>query len=436
MPTGKHRIYWANTLFDMADRRFNAHCAERLRRAGFDVFLPQEADVNLELHTSEASAKRIFETDTRAILESDLVTACIDQETIDSGVACGVGIAFSFGIPVLALHTDIRQHRGGSGHICKNPYVIGAIEALGEVAPSLDRLLELLPRYVHGSGPTMAKDNGPNVASGVAGHFDEVAHMYEGYVRRLHTWYQPKWRVEPFVDHWVRLMDGRIHVLEIGCGTGGLGPHLCRQYAELSYVGYDISEQMIAVARAVSGGERRRYTSDWEEVVQGTKDVPFDIVLAMFTLHDRRDKGNVIGTVLPCVRQSGLIQIADISILDLPELTRFLQRVVLTPAVAYDPRLTPQWLTSISEKWSLTLRDCRLAVPRVSFPSIEDLDEYLLTFGIYKGMDLPLGLKPTEASANRDRIRNALLKQRFPFVDQRAFILCVLEKKRESPPGS
>jgi nucleoside 2-deoxyribosyltransferase len=40
------QIYWANALFTEADRRFNAYYVKRLREAGYDVFLPQEAAVN------------------------------------------------------------------------------------------------------------------------------------------------------------------------------------------------------------------------------------------------------------------------------------------------------------------------------------------------------------------------------------------------------
>ena len=103
----KRQIYWANALFTEADRRFNAYYVKRLREAGYDVFLPQEADVNEGILPT---AEDIFRVDTTAVMNSCLLVACLDQETIDSGVACEIGLAYAFGIPIIGLYTDIRQH--------------------------------------------------------------------------------------------------------------------------------------------------------------------------------------------------------------------------------------------------------------------------------------------------------------------------------------
>jgi len=48
----------------------------------------------------------------------------------------------------VGLYTDIRQHRTGSGHMYKNLYVIGAIEANGAIAHSVDHLIKILPRFL------------------------------------------------------------------------------------------------------------------------------------------------------------------------------------------------------------------------------------------------------------------------------------------------
>jgi nucleoside 2-deoxyribosyltransferase len=134
MLSTKRQIYWANALFTEADRKFNAYYVERLREVGYDVFLPQEAAVNEEILPT---AEDVFRVDTTAVINSCLLVACLDQETIDSGVACEIGLAYAFGIPIIGLYTDIRQYRQGPGKMYKNLYVIGAIESIGEIVRSV-----------------------------------------------------------------------------------------------------------------------------------------------------------------------------------------------------------------------------------------------------------------------------------------------------------
>jgi nucleoside 2-deoxyribosyltransferase len=77
----------------------------------------------------------------------DAIVACLDQFPIDSGVACEIGVAFGSNIPVIGLYTDIRSRRKGAGRMYKNQYVLGAIEANGEVVYSIEQLLKILPKY-------------------------------------------------------------------------------------------------------------------------------------------------------------------------------------------------------------------------------------------------------------------------------------------------
>ena len=114
-------IYWANTLFSEADQNFNIKFVKILRNSGYKVFLPQEIKVNHpELNLSPTSWD-IFSKDTSAILNSALLIACIDQESIDCGVACEIGIAYEAGIPIIGLYTDFRQYRSGNGKMYKIP---------------------------------------------------------------------------------------------------------------------------------------------------------------------------------------------------------------------------------------------------------------------------------------------------------------------------
>ena len=140
----KKKIYWANALFSVADRKFNETTVERVREAGYSVFLPQEAFSN----DADPTNEEIFRIDTGELQTCDIVVACLDQFPIDSGVACEIGVAYGSSIPVVGLYTDVRAKREGSGRMYKNQYVLGAIEASGEIVFSLDELLKVLPNYL------------------------------------------------------------------------------------------------------------------------------------------------------------------------------------------------------------------------------------------------------------------------------------------------
>ena len=138
------KIYWANALFSEADRKFNEVYVARVRAVGYSVFLPQEAFSG----DADPANEEIFRVDTDELQSCDAVVACLDQFPIDSGVACEIGVAYGSSIPVIGLYTDIRAKRKGAGRMYKNQYVLGAIEANGEIVSSLDELLKTLPKYL------------------------------------------------------------------------------------------------------------------------------------------------------------------------------------------------------------------------------------------------------------------------------------------------
>ncbi len=138
------KIYWANALFSDADRKFNETAVERVRASGYSVFLPQEAFSD----DADPTNEEIFRIDTDELQTCNAVVACLDQFPIDSGVACEIGVAYGSNIPVIGLYTDIRAMREGPGRMYKNQYVLGAIEAFGEIVFSLDQLLNVLPKYL------------------------------------------------------------------------------------------------------------------------------------------------------------------------------------------------------------------------------------------------------------------------------------------------
>jgi nucleoside 2-deoxyribosyltransferase len=140
----KLKIYWANSIFNAADRNFNNICVEILRREGYIVLNPQENPFNQ--NNIECNADEIFTKDTEMIKECDIFIACIDQETIDCGVACELGIAWAENKKLLGLYTDFRQSRRGEGRMYKNPYILGCIRSRGKIVTEIEDLLTELKK--------------------------------------------------------------------------------------------------------------------------------------------------------------------------------------------------------------------------------------------------------------------------------------------------
>jgi len=95
------KIYLAGPLFSTAERDFNARLAERLRRAGHEVFLPQESEQR------SMTPKQIFASDVAGIDWADVVVANMDGPDPDSGTCWECGYAYGRK-PVVLFRTDFR----------------------------------------------------------------------------------------------------------------------------------------------------------------------------------------------------------------------------------------------------------------------------------------------------------------------------------------
>jgi nucleoside 2-deoxyribosyltransferase len=416
------RIYWANAMFSEADRSYNSRCVSQLREAGYTVFLPQETKVNYLRSPAPAD---IFRVDTCAVLESNLLVACIDQETIDSGVAAEIGIAFAYGIPIIGLYTDIRQRRQGESRMYKNPYVVGAIQANGAIVSNIDELLLTLQNRSFIS-TVHIQDCPPEDL--IHQHLNHIAPRYTSFINALESWYDPPWSVKAPVAQWFSSIKPN-RVLDFGCGPGDIGIYLTNAYSNTLYVGYDRSNVMIQLGNP-TGQENTDcvFTSLWSKVQELAKEKPFDIALLLFVLHDLPEPTQTVEMIAKCLQPGGTILVVDLSTLDLPRLTDFLRTKLARPYRLVDKRLDAVKLTDLAQATNLSVIDCRLTFPEINFPSPDAIDDYLEIFGIYLGMDLPLGLDKSDPDMIRQLTQSALKGQSYPFTDQRAFISCTFEK--------
>lgn len=108
------KIYFGSPLFTESQRLYNADIVSMLRTSlGVEViiYLPQEnGDINDKSQVVHSTD--IFKQDTDQLVTSDAVIAILDGQDVDSGLAAELGIAYSEGIPIYALYTDIRHQPG------------------------------------------------------------------------------------------------------------------------------------------------------------------------------------------------------------------------------------------------------------------------------------------------------------------------------------
>lgn len=155
-------IYFASPLFSTMEKNYNEWLVKKIREMYTDVsvYLPQE-QMEINDKNSYADSKMIATYDTNALLDSKLMIAVLDGQSIDVGVATEIGVAYQAGIPIIGLFTDSRQQ--GADNTKKitalqdiaesqfpyvNLYTIGLIKLNGQVVNSEEDLLTQIHSYL------------------------------------------------------------------------------------------------------------------------------------------------------------------------------------------------------------------------------------------------------------------------------------------------
>jgi len=107
------KIYVAGPFFRPGER----DRLEQLRKlfkedsffTDYQLFFPMDHFIpNGENMNNWEWAKAVFEMDTNALLDADIVVAVYDKHYSDSGTAWELGYAYALGIPVILLCTDLN----------------------------------------------------------------------------------------------------------------------------------------------------------------------------------------------------------------------------------------------------------------------------------------------------------------------------------------
>lgn len=155
-------IYFASPLFSTMEKNYNEWLVKQIRESykEVSVYLPQE-QMEINDKNSYADSKMIATYDTKALLDSDLMIAILDGQSIDVGVATEIGVAYQAGIPIIGLFTDSRQQGADNQQKITalqdvaesqfpyvNLYTIGLIKLNGVVVNSEELLLKTIATYI------------------------------------------------------------------------------------------------------------------------------------------------------------------------------------------------------------------------------------------------------------------------------------------------
>jgi SAM-dependent methyltransferase len=118
---------------------------------------------------------------------------------------------------------------------------------------------------------------------------------------------------EALLDGWLPLVPdvparlaAGARVADIGCGTGHALVLMARAFPQSQFVGYDIAEDAILLARREAAEEGvRNVTFEVRDAAALTVDAPFDLAFVFDAIHDQVDPAAVLGRVHDMLRPDG-----------------------------------------------------------------------------------------------------------------------------------
>jgi SAM-dependent methyltransferase len=107
-----------------------------------------------------------------------------------------------------------------------------------------------------------------------------------------------------------RLETG-IRVADVGCGTGHCITLMARRFPKSTFVGYDISEDGIAGARAAARGlDNASFVV--QDVARLEASAPFDLITAFDAIHDQADPAGVLSGIRAALGAGGTFLMLDV----------------------------------------------------------------------------------------------------------------------------
>ena len=106
-------------------------------------------------------------------------------------------------------------------------------------------------------------------------------------------------------------LEAGIRVADVGCGTGHCITLMARRFPKSTFVGYDISEEGIAGARAAARGlDNASFVV--QDIARLETRAPFDLITAFDAIHDQADPAGVLRRIRAALGRGGTFLMLDV----------------------------------------------------------------------------------------------------------------------------
>lgn len=159
--------------------------------------------------------------------------------------------------------------------------------------------------------------------------------------------------------------NSQVKILDIGCGTGQLIGELSRVNASVNYLGIDVSENMIKIAKTDNEGENIKFKVCAIEKFE-TKE-KFDIVLCTHAFPYFPDKENILKKIAALCNKNAAVVIVNSSTNTIKDLVINFFLKATTSKARYLSIAKMKKLFSLAE---LNVRDIRIIREKFYMPTI------------------------------------------------------------------
>jgi len=106
-------------------------------------------------------------------------------------------------------------------------------------------------------------------------------------------------------------LEAGIRVADVGCGTGYCIALMARRFPKSTFVGYDLSDEGIAEARAAARGLANA-SFVVQDITRLETPAPFELITAFDAIHDQADPAGVLRRVYAALSPGGTFLMLDV----------------------------------------------------------------------------------------------------------------------------
>lgn len=135
--------------------------------------------------------------------------------------------------------------------------------------------------------------------------WNDVAQWYDGWVGKAGSHFHQKVAIPTLLDSLE--INNQQHILDVGCGTGVLAPHILKQ--KVTYTGIDISRKLIQKAKHYHGKQIDFRVMDARKMHHNLPKSHYDVAVFLLSIQDMNPLDVVIRNVSQVLRAGGMLAI-------------------------------------------------------------------------------------------------------------------------------